>query len=415
MASVLERTSIFPFRRHHVGDETLDEEVTVGLREMDNFSCPQHNFVELKRQVRHLKKFLQWENMQCASPSIERLEIKLFPWIAKLSKPGGLFRNLMRAFSGIGLAITVGNAQAATAFLAARALRMLGCQLPIEILYFGDSDLNPKNRVPFEKISDVLFTDASIMLNASMLRDVKGWDLKPFLVLASRFEKTIVMDSDVLFFQKPEVLFTFPLFMQTGVLLFGDRFWPDGCDAVWLSSFLPATELSAKIHRTNYFKGKSRHLVEAGVLVFDKTNPEVLLGLLTVCYLSMSGIRQHVRSYGDKELFWIAYEIANVSYSIDFSVGCIGKIEGSRLCGNILHFDNHQFPLWVQTSKEPDDNWREYTYFAAEPDDHGTSWTGCLDLHSVIVKQLHEHMKSVHAAVMNDIVLGRKLFSERSQ
>jgi len=323
--------------------------------------------------------------------------------------------HLSRHFHGKGIAVPTGNEQALTAFLAVRALRMLGCSLPIEIVYIGDEDLSPSSRAPFQQIRDLYFTDCRRLLNIAMLQNVRGFDLKPFFALCSRFQQAVVMDSDVLFFQNPEKLFAFDGYLKTGTLFFADRFIPEGpCERGWLLSFLNQSELSPEIANTNYYKGKTSHLMEAGVVVFDKSNPAVLLGLLTVCRLSIHPLRLHVHSYGDKELFWIGFELADVMYSMEFDVGIIGQFKGEQLCGKILHFDAKGNPLWVQTSKEPQEIWDKFSHYAHEPSDHSIPWTGCIKLDFLSFHEMSLEHKKIHSAVLKDVLNGKTVFDNHS-
>jgi len=371
-------------------------------------------------RVKHLVRSVKTLELLSRGGGQERLrqlEDSLFFWVNSAIRHNiSVITQLSRQFNGRGIAIPTGNDQARTAFLAARALRMLGCRLPIEVVYIGDKDLSPSCRAPFQQIRDLYFTDCSGFLNIAVLQNVRGFDLKPFLALCSRFQKTIVMDSDVLFFQDPEKLFEFDGYVKTGTLFFADRFLPEGpCECHWLLTFLNTTDLSSEISNTNYFKCKTSHLMEAGVVVLDKSNPAVLLGLLTVCRLSIYPLRNHVHSYGDKELFWIGFELADVMYSIEFDVGIIGQVNGQRLCGKILHFDLKGKPLWVQTSKEPQEIWDEFSHYAQEPSDHSIPWTGCIKQHKVPFRKLTLEHKKIHSAVLKDVSNGRTLFDQLSQ
>ena len=52
---------------------------------------------------------------------------------------------------------------------------------------------------------------------------IGGWAIKPFALLVSSFAEAVLMDADVLFVQKPEVLFEHPEYATTGTLFFHDR------------------------------------------------------------------------------------------------------------------------------------------------------------------------------------------------
>jgi len=179
-------------------------------------------------------------------------------------------------------------------------------------------------------------------------------------------------------------------------------------------AFLQQQEISPFVKSTNYFRCKSSDLLESGVLAFNKSQHNVVLGLLAGCCLSVNPTRKLVHGYGDKEIFWLAYEMINVSYSIDFSVGVIGVVKDSHLCGNILHVDPDKSPLWVQTSKEPQEMWKNYSHFALEPEDHSISWKSCLPLSEVRCAPLSDRFTETHRWVIDDAAFGSSLFCNLS-
>lgn len=103
---------------------------------------------------------------------------------------------------------------------------VLGSKLPIEIAYAGEDDLPRDHRVALRSLGDeVFFLDVLSVFSDDtlMLKDGRS-AIKPFAVLASRFQQVILMDADAVFLQKPETLLdAHQGFKSTGVLLFHDR------------------------------------------------------------------------------------------------------------------------------------------------------------------------------------------------
>lgn len=110
--------------------------------------------------------------------------------------------------------------------LIANIREVLGSSLPIEIAYAGDDDLPEDHRLALQSLGDEIFPLDVLSVFSDETLDLRngGWAVKPFAVLASRFEQTIMLDADTVFMQKPEALLdTHSGYLSTGALLFHDR------------------------------------------------------------------------------------------------------------------------------------------------------------------------------------------------
>lgn len=114
--------------------------------------------------------------------------------------------------------------------------------------------------------------------------------------------------------------------------------------------------MSSFVPRSRWFRDLSSHEQESGVVVVDKK--KALTGLLSSC--KMNGVTEcnavvyrHV--YGDKETYWVGFEVTQTSYAFVKSfAGVIGShgrgdTDGSPeyICGNHIHFDANGKPLWL--------------------------------------------------------------------
>lgn len=100
---------------------------------------------------------------------INSLAAKLFPWTSPYF---GDLMSLHASFEGRGLVFTTGDVHASYLLTSIPAMRALGCNLPIEIMYLGDNDLSEKNRELLGALPNVLTRDISLMI------DDKGWEVK---------------------------------------------------------------------------------------------------------------------------------------------------------------------------------------------------------------------------------------------
>lgn len=168
---------------------------------------------------------------------------------------------------GRGLVLTAGNDQVAYLLTQIPILRSLGCNLPIEVMYVGDSDLNRDSRQDLEELEGVVTRDISAMIHTRGW-NVASWAAKPFAILLSSFREAIFIDADSFFFVNPEVMFDYPEYVKTGALFFRDRLIMPESKKSWLQSILPQP-VSRNVKETRLWKGDSGHQQESGVLVVD--------------------------------------------------------------------------------------------------------------------------------------------------
>ena len=191
----------------------------------------------------------------------------LFPW----SSPYFGSHMSLHASShhgGRGIVFMAGDNHAPFLLVAIPSLRALGCELPVEIMYLGDSDLGEDFRAELEALSGVVTRDLSAMVNDEGWR-LTGWAGKPFSILFSSFREVIFIDADSLFFVNPEVLFDDEDYVRTGALFFKDRMIMPESKKQWLQHILPKP-ISILVRQSRMWTGESGHMQESGVVVVDK-------------------------------------------------------------------------------------------------------------------------------------------------
>ena len=169
---------------------------------------------------------------------------------------------------GRGIVLTAGNDQVDYLLTQIPILRKLGCNLPIEVMYNGDGDLNRDSRQDLEDLEGVVTRDLGIMIHAEGWI-VASWAAKPFAILLSSFREAIFIDADSFFFVNPEVLFDDPGYVKTGALFFRDRLIMPEPKREWLQSILPQP-VSRNVKQSRLWTGESGHQQESGVIVVDK-------------------------------------------------------------------------------------------------------------------------------------------------
>ncbi|KAI2692415.1 CAZyme family GT71 [Penicillium roqueforti] len=243
----------------------------------------------------------------------------LFPWTSPYFADH-MSLHVSSRHGGRGIVTTAGNSHAPYLLAAIPSFRLLGCDLPIEIMYLGDRDLNEDFRTKLEALSGVTTRDLSVMVNDEGWQ-LNGWAGKPFSMLLSSFREVMFIDADSLFFINPELLFDDPEYLRTGALFFRDRKIMPESKREWLQKILPPP-ISESVQQSRMWTGESGHMQESGVVVVDKWMHFV--ALLLVCRMNgpdrdgnggdIKGTYDMV--FGDKETFWIGWELAgDTSYA----------------------------------------------------------------------------------------------------
>ena len=209
---------------------------------------------------------------------ISQLATQLFPWPAPyFGDHMTLHASLHRG--GRGICMTAGDEQAPYLLASIPSFRKLGCTLPIEIFYLGDSDLSEDFRIELEAIDGVTTRDLSQMVTDEGWR-LAGWAGKPFTILFSSFREAIFIDADALFFHDPAILFEDPEYKKTGALFFKDRLIMPETKKRWLQAILPKP-ISKQVRQSRMWTGDSGHMQESGVVVVDTWRHYIALLLVS--------------------------------------------------------------------------------------------------------------------------------------
>ncbi|OQE29245.1 hypothetical protein PENFLA_c004G06259 [Penicillium flavigenum] len=173
----------------------------------DRFSAP--TFPEALHKYESYRHFLT------------KFSALLFPWTSPYFADH-MSLHVSSRHGGRGIVTTAGNSHAPFLLAAIPSFRLLGCDLPVEVMYLGESDLSKDFRTKLDALPGVTTRDLSAMVNDEGWR-LNGWAGKPFSILFSSFREVIFIDADSLFFVNPELLFDDTDYVRTGALFFKDR------------------------------------------------------------------------------------------------------------------------------------------------------------------------------------------------
>ncbi|EST08508.1 Alpha-mannosyltransferase [Kalmanozyma brasiliensis GHG001] len=197
--------------------------------------------------------------------------------------------------------------------------------IPIELYYYGDSDLPSKYRdyltkahrnvrcIDLESLG--LFDPDLTQLNR------QGFAIKPFAMLATNFTEVILADADAILLEDPDRFFEEPGYIDSGTLFFHDRdHQRKGADYVvneFMTNQLSQRGPSPRLASSEFWKKKGIFEQESGIVVLDKRKTDVFAALLFTCWQNMGEIRKKTTYrvfWGDKETFWLAFEFSNFPY-----------------------------------------------------------------------------------------------------
>jgi hypothetical protein len=128
-----------------------------------------------------------------------------------------------RRYHGRGVVIAGGGERFfPSLYVTIRALRHLGCGLPIQVWYLGRKREMPGDRRALLTPFDVECVDADSVRRRHPARRLGGWELKVFATLHSPFEEVLFLDADCYPCRNPEFLFELADYRARGAI-----FWPD--------------------------------------------------------------------------------------------------------------------------------------------------------------------------------------------
>lgn len=126
-------------------------------------------------------------------------------------------------YRGRGIVMAAGGDRFfASLYITVRALRRVGCTLPIQVWYLGRDDEMPAKRQKLLAPYGVECVDADRVRRRHPARCLDGWELKVFAALHSSFEEILFLDADSYPCRNPEFLFE-----QADYQCRGAIFWPD--------------------------------------------------------------------------------------------------------------------------------------------------------------------------------------------
>lgn len=197
--------------------------------------------------------------------------------------------------------------------------------IPIELYYYGDSDLPPKYRDYLTKAHRnvrCIDLEALGLFDPELVQlERQGFAIKPFALLATNFTEVMLADADAIMLEDPNQFFEEPGYLDTGTLFFHDRdHMRKGADFVvqeFMTNQLGLRGPSPRLASSEFWKKKGIFEQESGIVVVDKRKTDVFAALLFTAWQNMGEIRKKTTYrvwWGDKESFWLAFELSQFPY-----------------------------------------------------------------------------------------------------
>ena len=212
------------------------------------------------------------------------------------------------------------------------------CTLPIEVWHAGD-ELSLQAKQDLLRFGNLTFCDIAKQREKDP-QEFRGYQIKPYILQETKFDRVILMDADIYLFLDPADLFELSQFRETGAFFFRDT---DNKRYVSPNSRHPRmypyhVYESRKKLLQEYIQHPSPYLpkewlyfwtgpdptdehpqpaefMESGLVVIDKQRH--VRGIQEIVKINEDWRRVYQILLGDKDTFWIGLEIAKEPYSVN--------------------------------------------------------------------------------------------------
>ncbi|KAJ0396351.1 hypothetical protein P43SY_008652 [Pythium insidiosum] len=205
-------------------------------------------------------------------------------------------------------------------------------------------------------------------LQESVVSQFKSYWIKPLAVYHTDITEVLLLDADDVLLANPSVVRMTQGYRETGALFFYDRVLNCGLffnqpkrgrsylqrlidDFNYTSFGLPGPRPSAQVLASFAYRRRTCHEQDSSMVLIDKARAGKALDVLW--WLITQERRAHQFSWGDKESFWLAFELAQRNYSFSpWGVSVVSSspnrdmdVHNDTLCGSIAQFFPAEDPI----------------------------------------------------------------------
>lgn len=219
--------------------------------------------------------------------------------------------------------MTVENDTIPDCLLSISTIRGNGCKLPIIIYYTKLSAENQSHVEKFGVKTEYIDCNESYLVANA--------------ILSTSYQQILIVNPRLLFFQSPEYLFGDTQFQSTGALFWKDapiKKLGDGKTYNWVRKLI-----SYRTADNTILAKESATFQSRDIIVIDKQKQSKTLDKLQVLVNNWDVVCNYLN--GDKELFWMAAELAKANYHfVHYSPGIIGDESVDGIKGCLLYSDS---------------------------------------------------------------------------
>lgn len=229
--------------------------------------------------------------------------------------------------SGKGIVTIAGGTRYYTAsYVLIYHLRKLGCTLPVEVWHLGPLEIDDRMRDILFGLGNVILVDALERLESIGIipRCFGGWECKSFATAYSQFSDILFLDADNCPTKDPTYLFDSAEYRKSGAI-----YWPDlppmGWDITEQAFQACSLPIPGRFNSPAHHNPTDYRPIESGQYLVDKNKLEQRQAL-QLCMLMNNHSdffypmnhrgRPNWQVYGDKSLFYLAWNMLNVPYKM---------------------------------------------------------------------------------------------------
>ncbi|KAG2776649.1 hypothetical protein PC129_g3515 [Phytophthora cactorum] len=251
-----------------------------------------------------------------------------------------------------------------------RELRCLGNQELVQVYHCG-SELSEQSKKLLFSIDDRLeLVDVcgdlveQGVLEQEMANKFRNWWIKPLAMYHTDVRHVMLMDVDDISIKDPATLRDLKPYKTTGTTFFYDRVHSncyehvngkDG-DEHYLKKLFASFDYdrfnvtggnspSQHVLESFAYTGKTCHEMDSSLVLVDKERAGQIVMEIMLWFITEERFRFRY-SFGDKETFWLAFEMAHVPYAFSpWGVSGVSstpnrdmELHPNTLCGSILHY-----------------------------------------------------------------------------
>ncbi|KAF9137348.1 hypothetical protein BGX30_010319 [Mortierella sp. GBA39] len=242
------------------------------------------------------------------------------------------------SFHGRGFVFCGGDKQFQMMATPIQSLRLkLHSQLLIQVFHMDENDLSPERQEYIRQMTnDIEVLDITYHLDNGYLK-LKGWAIKPFAILTSKFEEAIFIDADAYFLRRRYLAILGTWQLEPYSFTIEPSCQVGAKDRIGSAPTYPSCPT---------YPRPPAHFEEQPL-----TNKSQ--ALLSVCKMSSfweCDLSVYQTFYGDKDTFYIGFELVQEPYAFVRNYGgVIGELnpdDGQSICGAQMHLDFQGRPLW---------------------------------------------------------------------